>query len=145
MTDFEATGGCLCGAVRFRVTAAPLAAYYCHCTMCQKSSGGPFMVGATVPMEAFAWTEGEPRAYRSSPDVLRLSCAACGSVLGARSPGESKLIDLSLGCLDDPNAIRPQFHMFTSSQVGWCKVEDGLPRHPDFAPELERLWIESTR
>ncbi len=61
MTDFEATGGCLCGAVRFRVTAKPLMAGYCHCTMCQKNGGGPFSTGATVPIEAFAFTKGEPK------------------------------------------------------------------------------------
>ena len=75
MTDFEAMGGCLCGAVRFRVTAEPLAAYYCHCTMCQKNGGGPFMVGATVPIEAFAFTNGAPKAYESSPGFMRLSCS----------------------------------------------------------------------
>ncbi len=48
MTDFEATGGCLCGAVRFRVTVEPLMAYFCHCTMCQRTTGGPFTAGATV-------------------------------------------------------------------------------------------------
>ncbi len=69
MTKFPISGGCLCGAVRFRVTAKPVAAYYCHCTMCQKNSGGPFMPSATVPIEAFAFTKGEPKVYESSPGL----------------------------------------------------------------------------
>ena len=60
MTEFEATGGCLCGEVRFQITASPLAAYYCHCTMCQRATGGPFSTSATVPIEALAITKGEP-------------------------------------------------------------------------------------
>ena len=142
MTDFEATGGCLCGAVRFRVTATPYAAYYCHCTMCQKDGGGPFMARATVPIEAFAFTKGEPKAYDSSPGFVRLSCGECGSALGFRAKNDPKLADFSLGCLDDPNAIRPEFHMFTSTQVSWCEVADSLPRHAEGAPELEKLWSE---
>jgi hypothetical protein len=67
----ELTGGCLCGAVRFRVTAKPFAAYYCHCTMCQKTTGGPFTTGATVQIEGFAFTKGEPSAYESSPGFVR--------------------------------------------------------------------------
>jgi len=81
----ELTGGRLCGAVRFRVSAEPLAAYYCHCTRCQRNGGGPFMVGATVPVEAFALTEGKPAAYESSPGILRLFFSQCGSPLGARA------------------------------------------------------------
>ncbi len=142
MTDFEATGGCLCGAVRFRVTAKPVAAYYCHCTMCQKNSGGPFMASATVPIEAFAFTKGEPKAYESSPGNLRLFCEACGSALGARVAEDPKLIEANLGCLDDPNLITPELHQFTSSQVRWCEIDDGLPRHAEGAPELNKLWVE---
>ncbi len=142
MTDFEATGGCLCGAVRFRVTAKPVAAYYCHCTMCQKDGGGPFMASATVPIEAFAFTKGEPKAYESSPGFVRLSCGECGSALGFQAKDDPKLADFCLGCLDDPNAIRPEFHMFTSTQVSWCEMADGLPRHAEGAPELEKLWAE---
>jgi hypothetical protein len=114
----ELTGGCLCGAVRFRVTAEPLAAYYCHCTICQKNGGGPFMVGATVPIEGFTFTQGEPN--KDNP----------------------KLADFSLGCLDDPNAIQTQFHIFTSTQVSWCEIAGGLPRHAKREPDLAEQWSE---
>ncbi len=142
MTKFPISGGCLCGAVRFRVTARPFAAYYCHCTMCQRNGGGPFMVGATVPIEAFAFTKGEPKVYESSPGFVRLSCDECGSALGFQAKDNPKLADFCLGSLDDPNAIKPEFHMFTSTQVSWCEMADGLPRHDEGAPELEKLWVE---
>ena len=138
----ELTGGCLCGAVRFRVTVEPLMAYFCHCTMCQKNGGGPFMAGATVPIEAFAFTKGGPRAYESSPGFVRLSCGQCGSPLGFQAKDNPKVADFSLGCLDDPNAIKPEFHMFTSTQVSWCKMADGLPRHAEGTPEMDKLWVE---
>ena len=113
------TGGCLCGAARFQNTAQPLAAYYCHCTMCQKNGGGPFMVDTTVPIEGFTVTKGEPGAYESSPGNLRLFCGACGSPLGFRVAEDPISMDISLGCLDDPNLIKPELHGFTSTQVGW--------------------------
>jgi hypothetical protein len=138
----ELTGGCLCGAVRFRVTAEPLAAYYCHCTICQKNGGGPFMVGATVPIEGFTFTQGEPKAYECSPGFVRLSCGECGSPLGFQAKDNPKLADFSLGCLDDPNAIQTQFHIFTSTQVSWCEIAGGLPRHAKREPDLAEQWSE---
>jgi hypothetical protein len=53
-------GGCLCGAVRYRIEALPTDIAYCHCRMCQKASGAPAMAWATVPASAFAWTRGRP-------------------------------------------------------------------------------------
>ncbi len=82
MTVFEAEGGCLCGAIRFQVTAKPLAAYYCHCRMCQRNGTGPFAAGATVPIDDFTFTKGKPAAYESSPGLMRLFCGTCGSPLG---------------------------------------------------------------
>ena len=139
----EWTGGCLCGGVRFRVTAKPLAAYYCHCSMCRRTSGGGmFLASATVSIAGFAFTKGKPAAYESTPGNLRLFCGACGSPLGARVAEDPKLIEVNLGCLDDPNLITPELHQFTSSQVSWCEIDDGLPRHAEGAPELDKLWVE---
>lgn len=136
------TGGCLCGAVRFRVTAKPLFAYYCHCTVCQKNSGGPFVTAANILSEALEFTDGEPKGYESAPGFLRLFCGTCGTPLAYRAKENPKLISFRLGCLDDPNAIRPQYHHFTSTQVSWCEIADGLPRHPEGAPESSKLWAE---
>jgi hypothetical protein len=100
------------------------------------------MVGATVPIESFAFTKGEPKAYESSPGFVRLSCVRCGSALGMQAKNDPKLADFSLGCLDDPNAIRPEFHQFTSTQARWCEIADGLPRFAGGAPELSKTWTE---
>ena len=103
------------------------------------------MAAATVPIEVFAFTKGKPMTYESSPGFVRLACGECGSALGMQAKDNPKLADFSLGCLDDPNQIRPNFHMHTDSQVDWCRVTDGLPRHPKGAPELDNLWAELAR
>ena len=137
------TGGCLCGAVRFQITAKPLAAYYCHCSMCRKNSGGGmFMACATVPLEGFAFTKGKPAAYESTPGNLRLFCAACGTPLSCQVAEDPKLAEFNLGCLDDPDLIKPEFHAFTSSQVSWCEIDDDLPRYAEMGPVMEKLWVE---
>ena len=135
MTEFPISGGCLCGAVRFRVTAEPVAAYYCHCRMCQRTSGAPLTASATVPIEGFAFTKGEPAVYQSSANLVRLFCGTCGCQLAARHPVDPKLMDFNLGCLDDPEAIKPNYHVFTSSRIGWFEVADDLPRHAEQEPE----------
>ncbi len=84
-----------------------------------------------------------PCAYESSPGFARLFCDTCGTPLGFRAKDDPKLATFRLGCLDDPNAIRPEFHIFTSTQVSWCDVADNLPRHTEGAPELVKLWAES--
>lgn len=140
MTEFPISGGCLCGAVRFRVTAEPLDAYYCHCRMCQRATGAPVLAGATVPIEGFAFTKGEPAVYQSSANLVRLFCGTCGGQLALRHAVDPKLVDFNLGCLDDPEAIKPNGHVFTSSRIGWFEVADSLPRHAEQPPDLESLW-----
>ena len=74
------TGGCQCGAIRYAMFAAPKAGL-CHCRMCQKAVGGPFLAWAMVPVEAFAWTRGQPAEFRSSSAATRGFCARCGTPL----------------------------------------------------------------
>ena len=125
----DLTGGCLCGAVRYRVSGAPLEAGYCHCRMCQRVSGGPAQAWATFPIERVAYESRAPQVYRSSSWGERRFCVTCGSPLEYRESERPRTVSLNLGTLDDPAAIAPQVHIYCSSQVPWFQVADGLPRY----------------
>ncbi len=127
----EYTGGCLCGAVRYRAAAEPRYATHCHCAMCRRSSGAPMVTWVAFPTASLTYTLGAPRLYRSSDTAERGFCAACGSQLTFRYQEGSDEIDISAGSLDDPDAIiAPRDHLWTSSQVAWLKIDDDLVRYP---------------
>ena len=75
------TGGCLCGDVRYEISKPAIDIGYCHCKMCQRFSGAPVIFGATYPIEAVQFTQGEPTYYKSSPIAERGFCKRCGSSL----------------------------------------------------------------
>ena len=125
----ERTGGCLCGAVRYRASAEPIVVTHCHCRMCQKQSGAAFVTWAAFPTKSFAFTQGTPVTHRSSAKAERTFCAACGGTLTFRHDESSHQVDVAAGSLDDPGAIAPIDHIWTSSQVGWARLADRLPRH----------------
>jgi hypothetical protein len=127
-------GGCLCAAVRYRIGAAPDHADYCHCRMCQRATGAPVVPWLTVASGAFAWTTGEPAVYRSSQQAERLFCPRCGSQLAFRDLADPDHVDVTLASLDDPEAVRPSYHIWTSSRIGWFEVADALPRYPERGP-----------
>lgn len=119
-------GGCLCGRTRFEARGAPGNTSYCHCRMCQRSSGAPAQVGADFADEAVTWSVA-PATYRSSPEAERLFCPACGSQLAFRSKG---VTSINVPCLDRPEAVPPHRHIWCESAIGWHSLDDGLPRHP---------------
>jgi hypothetical protein len=127
-------GGCLCGAVRYRIGAAPDHADYCHCRMCQRATGAPVVAWLTVARAAFAWTRGEPAVYRSSASAERLFCQTCGTQLAFRDISEPQDLDVTLASLDDPEAVRPTHHIWTSSRIGWFDTADDLTRYPERGP-----------
>jgi hypothetical protein len=49
-------------------------------------------------------------------------------------------MDVHLSLFDDPTAIEPGYHMFTSTQIAWLKLADDLPRHAEGAPDMHELW-----
>lgn len=131
MTDHE--GGCLCGQVRFRVTAAALDSGYCHCRMCQRNCGAPVVAWATFPAASFSWTAGQPGAYRSSARATRSFCPRCGSYLLFVSddfPGE---VSVNTASFDAPEAFPPRKHIFVESRIPWFQTADDLPRHVGYA------------
>jgi hypothetical protein len=100
------TGGCQCGAVRYAVYAMPERAGICHCRMCQKAVGGPFMAWAGVPAKDFAWTRGTPASFQSSSAAERVFCARCGTPLGFRYTQRPESLDVTVGSLDQPARVR---------------------------------------
>jgi hypothetical protein len=99
----ERTGGCLCGAVRYRVLGEPVHVGRCHCGDCRRESGSAFTVYAQWPVDAFEMS-GTIAAYEG-----RGFCPRCGSrLLDPADPGDS-LIEIRLGTLDNaPFDLTPE-------------------------------------
>jgi hypothetical protein len=109
MTSEHATGRCLCGRIRFRITLPTDFVSHCHCRSCQRSHGAPFVTWTGVPNERFEYLSGEDdlRWYRSSECILWGFCSVCGSPLLYRADREghheSPKLDrmyISAACLD---------------------------------------------
>ena len=131
-------GGCLCGRVRYRVTAAATEVAHCHCTICRRSSGAPFVTWATFPRDAFALT-GEPPVERAStPAAVRTFCGSCGTPLTFREIARPSWIDVTVGSLDRPEDMKPDHHIFTASRLPWLTVDDELPAHAGADPAERR-------
>jgi hypothetical protein len=124
-------GGCFCGQVRYRAEGAPHRPHYCHCRMCQRLVGAPTTAWVNFPAAGFAFTTEEPAYFHTSPGIACGFCPRCGSSLCSITDGES-LVCVSIASLDDPDAVTPGFHMWTSSQRPWLRIDDDLPRWPEF-------------
>jgi hypothetical protein len=122
-------GGCLCGAIRYQIGAEPRSADYCHCSMCRRAAGAPVMARLTVADESFAWTAGEPAVHRSSEKAERFFCPTCGTQLALRD--EPDYLDVTLASLDNPEAVRPSYHIWIASRIGWFEIADDLPRYQE--------------
>lgn len=122
-------GGCLCKAVRYHLIGRPVDAGYCHCRLCQRAHGAPVVAWATFARADFILLAGELRVYSSSASGRRTFCAACGTHLTFElTHSDVTTIDIALATLDDPEALRPEFHIWTSSQLSWFDTVDNLPR-----------------
>ncbi|MGQ7790974.1 GFA family protein [Faunimonas sp. B44] len=126
LMDPALTGGCQCGAVRYTLLAQHRTADVCHCRMCQRSSGAPFVAFAQFRAEDVRWDRGAPKLFRSSNLVDRGFCAACGTTLTYQFLPHGT-VSITLASLDDPNAITPQAQMGMESRLAWLDAALALP------------------
>ena len=131
-------GGCLCGAIRFLSEADPVASGYCHCRICQRSTGAPVLAWGSFPVASFAYVEGIPTVYRSSDDGQREFCARCGTQVAYRESRDAASVDVNLASLDRPDAVLPRYHLWTGSRIAWFDTADALPRFEGARPEQPR-------
>jgi hypothetical protein len=147
------TGGCSCGAIRYRITSFPLLLYSCNCTCCQRASGSAFALNMPVLTRDFQILQGEPKGWhRSSPSGVAATsrfCGECGSRLYGERAGRAEIVNVRAGTLDDTSWIVPAAHFFTRSAQPWVQFSVGASCYdtqpPDFAgliPAWRAMWPE---
>ncbi|MEZ5894357.1 MAG: GFA family protein [Parvularculaceae bacterium] len=129
LTTINAPGGCLCGAVRYRVSGAVMESGYCHCRSCQRQSGAPVVAWFTVAPTDFVYEKGAPGAYRASDHASREFCKNCGAYLVFREDDPREMISVNTVTLDDPALSPPTVHIYCESRIGWFDTRDALPRY----------------
>ncbi|MFV3304667.1 GFA family protein [Pseudomonas sp. NY15181] len=123
-------GGCACGAVRYRVDVEPAETGYCHCRICQKSNAAPAVPWAVIPLTGFQYLPGELGMWRSSEEGERRFCVKCGMPLEFRVR-DGETVGLNSVTLDEPELVKPQCHIWCSSQLSWFDTVDDLPRRQE--------------
>ena len=127
-------GGCQCGAVRYEVAGASLMTAICHCTMCRRANAAPAVAWALFDESQVTFTRALPKRYASSEEALRGFCETCGTQISFSATYIPGLIDLTIGSMDQPGSIAPEFHYWHAEHLAWAEFSDGLPRHAGFPP-----------
>jgi len=126
MSDAPAlAGGCLCGAVRYRIEGPPLSCGVCHCATCRRAAGAPSVAWLTVEQGHFRLVAGALATYVSSPGVTRGFCARCGTSLTWRHD-ELADIDVTVASLDDPETVTPRSEWWLDHRLSWTPANPAL-------------------
>lgn len=132
------SGGCQCGASRFRATGLGRASH-CHCRMCQKAFGA--IGGALVTVDELVWTRGHPKFFASSNRVRRGFCADCGTPLTFEAAGEA--IDVAIAAFDRAAQIRPVIQLDAASRLPWSDAMPDLPAPAGDEIDGKARWYAS--
>lgn len=135
------TGGCMCGAVRYECSAAPILTANCHCRDCQRASGSAFISGLVVPQDQVA-IAGEVKYYDAVADsgniISRGFCPICGSRLFGKRAMSDRL-SITAASLDDPSEFRPAIDCYTASAQPWDYLNPDLPKFAQLPSPAETI------
>jgi hypothetical protein len=130
LTEKIIEGGCLCGAIRYRVSGTPEHSVICHCVTCRRASGAPSVAWVTFARRQVEFLSGDPRSYRSSQGVTRRFCGTCGSGISYENAESPASIDLTTMSLDDPQAFPPSGEVWVEHRVPWEALNPSLDQYP---------------
>jgi hypothetical protein len=135
-------GGCLCGAVRYRLNAKPLTMTACHCDACKKMSGGTNLFVITVPRDSFEHLQGDVQRFRrtaesgNQSDVVR--CATCGTRMW-HEPQAFPVMTIAAGTLDDPSWVVPATHIWIEKALPAALMQDDAVKFTGQPPREAQL------
>lgn len=141
---YPVQGGCACGALRYRLEAAPLFVHCCHCRWCQRESGSAFAINALIEADRVTLLRGEPVAVLTPSESGRgqkiWRCKDCHVAVWSNYSGAGdRLHFLRAGTLDQPDGIAPDIHIYTASKQDWVVIPEGVPAVAEYY-DREACW-----
>ena len=146
-TTFE--GRCSCGEVRYRMNSAPLIVHACHCTECQRLSGGAFAINALVETDQVELLSGQPVPVPVKGTSGKLQtivrCPSCQVAVWSHYPGAGPGIAfVRVGTLDEPARLEPDIHIYTSTKLPWLGLPGGAKAVEEYYSPAE-IWSAESR
>jgi hypothetical protein len=136
----DLTGGCLCGAVRYRCSGEPDSMGLCQCERCQRQSGSSFLIAIVYSRESVTFESGELGVYTAADDsgsnLSRHFCLSCGSAVMITLDRYPEIRSMMGGTVDDKSRIRPTFSLWCSSAQPWLELPRDIQQFPDYPDGL---------
>jgi hypothetical protein len=128
------TGSCLCGAIRFTISAPINELRACYCTNCQKASGAAGSVNVVVPSSGFTLAQGTPKRYSGIADsgrtLHRYFCGDCGSPIYSQRATAPDTLVVRAGTLENAGELKITASIWTKSARPWAHIEPESKQHP---------------
>jgi hypothetical protein len=146
--DTPLDGRCTCGAVRYRMTSAPMFVHCCHCRWCQRETGTAFALNALIESDRVQLLSGEPEVVHTPSNsgvgqkIAR--CPTCRIALWSNYGGAGdKVRFIRVGTLEEPDRLPPDIHIYTMSKQPWVVLPQGVPAVPEYYKSSEMWPAES--
>ena len=137
--NYFATGGCLCGKVKYTISAAPRVMSQCHCDDCRKSTGTGHASNAFFKQDD-VHINGEIRGYDSLADsgstITRYFCPICGSLLFGALSGVKNVLAVAVGTVDDSSWFKPSVIVYNKRKPQWDFMDDSIPAFAEMPPSV---------
>jgi hypothetical protein len=125
------TGGCLCGSIRYELTASPQVSIVCYCSQCQHITGTGHAPQLGVSRSHVSMKKGSPKSYDLVADsgnkVTSAFCGTCGAPLFKTSSGYPDMVFFHAGSLDAPASYAPKAAVWVKSRQPWDPLRADLP------------------
>jgi hypothetical protein len=145
ITTFE--GQCQCGEVKYRVIGTPVTLFACHCTDCQRQSSSAFGMALWVRNAKIKFLVGRVkdwiRTLPSGRDMTCSFCPTCGVRLFHKLNGQTELMSIKPGTLNDTRLLQPVGHIWMKSKQNWVQISPSSLQYsgnPENSEELISVW-----
>ena len=122
-----ASGGCLCGRIKYEVTGELNSVTYCHCKQCRVWHGDVIGYSGCARENLKFLSDDTLQWFHSSENGRRGFCTSCGSSLFWADITED-YIAITAGSIDEPSGVTATSHIFVGSAGDYYEIHDNLPR-----------------
>ncbi|MFH0880519.1 MAG: GFA family protein [Lentisphaerota bacterium] len=149
MNPKQFEGQCQCAEVQYRVTGIPITVFACHCHDCQRQSSSAFGMALWLKEARVDLLHGELKKWiRHTPLGKEMECSfcpACGTRLFHKILGQSEILSIKPGTLNDTSWLKPAGHLWTKSAQSWVHLDEDVLHYegnPDSFSELISAWMK---